>query len=209
MLHLTVDAWRLQWLPSFPQLTSHTCNRPAGFTQEARGVSIGRDMILCTNMDLYCSVPTRGPIHACTPAVRRPGCDAKTPLDLGEPKLRVNGRMQWLRNTFSLSFRARIVLRLSLWGKQFYLVVFGRLACVMINSKWSPRPFLEMLQNKTEGNRAGRPVTGRVRDGDGETVLSEVSLWWALMQEGEKRRAYAAPASNSKSFFLPVAVFII
>lgn len=38
MIHLTVDAWRLQWQQSFPQLTSHTCNRPAGFTQEAHGV---------------------------------------------------------------------------------------------------------------------------------------------------------------------------
>lgn len=75
MLHLTVDAWRLQWLQSFPQLTSHTCNRPAAFTQEAHGVSIGRDMIPLTNMDFY-SAP--GPIHACAPAVRRPGCIAKT-----------------------------------------------------------------------------------------------------------------------------------
>lgn len=42
MLHLTVDAWRLQRLHSFPQLTSHTCDGPAGFTKEARGLSIGR-----------------------------------------------------------------------------------------------------------------------------------------------------------------------
>lgn len=35
---------------------------------------------------------------------------------------------------------------------------------------------MEMVQNKTEGSGSGRPVTGRVRDGDGETALSEVLL---------------------------------
>lgn len=75
MLHLTVEAWRLQWLQSFPQLTSHTCNRAAGFTQEAYGAAIGRDTVPLSNVDFY---PAAGPIHAWAPAVRRPGCIAKT-----------------------------------------------------------------------------------------------------------------------------------
>lgn len=75
MLHLTVDAWRLQRLHSFPQLTSHTCSGPAGFTQEARGLSIGRYMIRLTNMDFY---STSGPIHAYASALRWSGCTAKT-----------------------------------------------------------------------------------------------------------------------------------
>lgn len=75
MLHLTVDAWKLQRLHSFPQLTSHTCSRPAGFTQEARGLSIGRYMIRLTNMDFY---STSGPIDACASALRWPSCTAKT-----------------------------------------------------------------------------------------------------------------------------------
>lgn len=77
LLHLTVEAWRLQWLQSFPQLTSHTCNRPAGFTQEAYGAATGRDTSPLSNTDFYSAA---GPIHACTPAAWRPGCIAQTAL---------------------------------------------------------------------------------------------------------------------------------
>lgn len=104
MLHLTVDAWRLQRLHSFPQLTSHTCSRPAGFTQEARGLSIGRYMIRLTNMDFY---STSGPIHACASALRWPSCTAKTRW------ISTQTRSVWkdrviTRNTFPPSFRNRI-----------------------------------------------------------------------------------------------------
>lgn len=71
MLHLTVDAWRLQSLQSFPQLTSHTCNRPVGFTQEAHDLKEGHDSPK-KNGFLFLS-------YACAPAVRRPDCTIKTP----------------------------------------------------------------------------------------------------------------------------------
>lgn len=85
MLHLTVDAWRLQRLRSFPQLTSHTCNRPAALTQEAPGFK-GRGT---QNVDL-----SSEPIRACAQAVRGPVHITRTPLDPDELTLRLHWRMQ-------------------------------------------------------------------------------------------------------------------
>lgn len=76
MIHLTVDAWRLQWLQSFP--TAHISH-----LQQARWFHTGgpwcclqeETRFPLTNMDLY-SAP--GPNHACAPAVRRPRCVAKS-----------------------------------------------------------------------------------------------------------------------------------
>lgn len=101
MLHLTVEAWRLQWLQSFPQLTSHTCNRPAGFTQEAHGASIGRGMIPFSNTDFYSAA---GPIHACAPAARRPLCIAKPGCIWMKLSFDCMGGCSGYKEYFSLSF---------------------------------------------------------------------------------------------------------
>lgn len=101
MLHLTVEAWRLQRLQSFPQLTSHTCTGPARFTQEAHGASIGRDTIPLENMDLY-SAP--GPIHACAPAVLSAGAALRCQDRPDLQNFGVHGRM------------------LRLWGILFYFL---------------------------------------------------------------------------------------
>lgn len=54
-----------------------------------------------------------------------------------------------------------------------------------------------MLQNKTEGIRCGRPMTGRVRDGDGETGLFGSAAFMRLAP---------APAPASKSFLRVTAL---
>lgn len=123
------------------------------------------------------------------------------PSDLNSHSLCTGDAM---RNTFFPLYRQTKTHCLTLRQTVgFIWSPFDRLACVTINSNGPPRRFLEKQQNKTEGSRAGRPVTGGVRDGDGETALSEVLLSWALAQEREKRDAQsrrAALASVSKEF---------
>lgn len=79
---------------------------------------------------------------------------------------------------------------------------------INFNSPPPPQPVLEMLQNKTEGIRCGRPMTGRVRDGDGETGLFGSAAFMRLDAggRGERRRAGAAPAPASKSFLRVTAL---
>ena len=130
MLHLTVEAWRLQRLQSFPQLTSHTCTGPARFTQEAHGASMGRDTIPLENMDLY-SAP--GSIHACAPAVRR----AALPTPAGSAKLWCAWEDAFaMRNTFYFLPSCFFFFFFFFFLKR-QSVLFGCLlavwSCVMIN----------------------------------------------------------------------------
>lgn len=130
MIHLTVDAWRLQWLQSFPQLTSHTCNRPAAPTQEAHAaVYRKRHDSPHKHMDVY-SAP--GPNHACTPAVRRPGCTARTARICVSSNFACMGGCSDYKEYFFF-YSQTLCLTLVLFAR-----LFGRLSCVMINSNGPP-----------------------------------------------------------------------
>lgn len=61
-----------------------------------------------------------------------------------------------------------------------------------------------MLQNKTEGIRCGRPLTGRVRDGDGETGLFGSAAFHEAWRGRERREAqsWRSPGSGFQKFFL-------
>lgn len=58
-----------------------------------------------------------------------------------------------------------------------------------------------MLQNKTEGSRVGRPLTGRVRDGDGETVLFGNAALMSFDTGGEKRDAQSLYSHGFQKFY--------
>lgn len=72
------------------------------------------------------------------------------------------------------------------------------LSCAMLYS-CSPRTFMWMLQQKR--CRPGRPVTGRVRDGDADPALSKVLLWGGKREKRDAQSRRTAPASVCKKVY--------
>lgn len=193
MLHLTVDAWRLQRLQSFPQLTSHTCNRPADFTQEAHAASVARHRIFSHKYGfLFCSGT-----HLCMcTRCPEPGLHCQDRLDRGELRPSPAGRMHW---PWGILFTVRPRLCVSLWGKQLVLFgrLLGRLACVMINSNGPHDHSWKCCRTKTEGSRVGRPLTGRVRDGCGGMDVEGRGFRKCCFDEPWRRREERGAQSSS------------
>lgn len=85
-----------------------------------------------------------------------------------------------MRITIPLFFRGRtqtFCLTLRRTNGSFILGCFDRLVCVMMKLYGPPHDHSwKHCRAKREVAGVGRPVRGRVRDGDGGTELSEVQL---------------------------------